>query len=169
MSHHFLPLAASLMVRDTSRRRYRPATDDQILEAARQVVDRRMQRGMSFGSPADVKEYLLTKLAGLEHEVFAVLFLDTKHRLIEYTEMFHGTIDAADVHPREVIKVALRLNAAAAIVGHNHPSGDPSPSDADRSLTYQLKEALRLVDVRLLDHIVVGGRFTVSFAESGML
>ncbi|WP_434544056.1 JAB domain-containing protein [Pseudomonas aeruginosa] len=117
MSQLSLSLDTPLMVRD-GRGRYRPADADQILEAARQVIDQKMQRGASFSSPAAVKDYLRAKLAGFEHEVFAVLFLDTRHRLIDYVEMFHGTIDAAEVHPREVVKQALRLNAAAVIVAH---------------------------------------------------
>ena len=105
----------------------------------------------------------------LEHEVFAVLFLDTQHRLIEYSELFRGTIDSASVYPREVLKEALRLNAAAVIVSHNHPSGNPEPSAADKSLTKRLREALAMVDVRVLDHIIVGGTETTSFAEQGLL
>lgn len=128
-----------------------------------------MRRGVSFGSPADVKVYLTAKLASLDHEVFAVLFLDNRHRLIEYVEMFRGTIDGASVHPREVVKEALRLNAAAVILAHPHPSGNPEPSAADKAITRQLREALALIDVRTLDHIVVAGNATVSFAERGLL
>ncbi|MCJ1947214.1 JAB domain-containing protein, partial [Pseudomonas aeruginosa] len=106
-----------LLVRD-AHGRYLPASADDILEAARQVIDRKMQRGAEFTSPAAVKEYLRTKLASFEHEVFVVLFMDTRHRLIEYREMFHGTIDGASVYPREVVKEALRLNAAAVVVAH---------------------------------------------------
>ncbi|PKG10961.1 DNA repair protein RadC, partial [Pseudomonas aeruginosa] len=113
----FSSFDAALMVRD-SQGHYLPATADQILEAARQAIEHKMQRGASFSSPSEVKEYLRAKLAGFEHEVFAVLFLDSQHRLIEYAEMFHGTIDSASVYPREVVKEALRLNAAAVIVGH---------------------------------------------------
>ncbi|QQB33101.1 DNA repair protein RadC [Achromobacter deleyi] len=149
--------------------RYRLASVEQILEAAREAIDQKMQRGTEFSSPAVVKEYLHAKLAGFEHEVFAVLFLDTQHRLIEYTEMFRGTIDSASVHPREVVKEALRANAAAVILAHNHPSGHPEPSAADRALTRQLKAALELVDVRTLDHIIVAGSATTSFAERGLL
>ena len=159
---------ASLMVRD-AQGRYLLATTDQILEAARQAIEHKMQRGASFTSPAAVKEYLCAKLAGYEHEVFAVLFLDSQHRLIEYTEMFRGTIDSASVYPRELVKEALRLNAAAVIVSHNHPSGNPEPSAADRALTQRLKESLALVDVRTLDHIVVTGSSTTSFAERGLI
>ncbi|HHU0692545.1 TPA: RadC family protein [Citrobacter murliniae] len=156
------------MLRD-SRGRYRQASVDQILEAARQVIDQKMQRGDEFTSPAAVKDYLRAKLAGFEHEVFAVLFLDTRHRLIDYAEMFRGTIDSAEVHPREVVKEALRLNAAAVIISHNHPSGNPEPSAADRAMTSQLRQALALVDVRTLDHIIVAGTTTTSFAERGLI
>ncbi len=157
-----------LLVRD-SQGRYLPASADDILEAARQVIDQKMRRGAPFSSPAAVKEYLCAKLAGFEHEVFAVLFLDTGHRLIEYREMFRGTIDGASVYPREVVKEALRLNAAAVILSHNHPSGKPEPSGADRTLTQRLTASLNLVDVRVLDHIIVAGHDTRSFAELGLI
>ena len=158
----FSSFDASLMVRD-AQGRYLLATADQILEAARQAIEYKMQRGASFSSPVAVKEYLSAKLAGFEHEVFAVLFLDTQHRLIEYSELFRGTIDSASVYPRELVKEALRLNAAAVIVSHNHPSG------ADKVLTQRLREALALVDVRTLDHIIVAGGSTISFAERGLI
>ncbi|BBR09136.1 MULTISPECIES: JAB domain-containing protein [Gammaproteobacteria] len=164
----FSSFDSSLMVRD-AQGRYLLATAEQILEAARQAIERKMQRGTSFTSPAAVNEYLRAKLAGFEHEVFAVLFMDTQHRLIEYAEMFRGTIDGASVYPRELVKEALRLNAAAVIVSHNHPSGNPEPSGADRTLTQRLKEALGLVDVRVLDHIIVAGTDTTSFAERGLI
>jgi DNA repair protein RadC len=156
MSQLSLSLDTPLMVRD-GRGRYRPADADQILEAARQVIEQKMQRGETFTSPEAVKDYLRAKLAGYEQEVFAMLFLDTRHRLIDYVEMFHGTIDSAEVHPREVVKQALRLNAAAVIISHNHPSGNPEPSAADKALTAQLRQALALVEVRTLDHIIVAG------------
>ncbi|MEB2400808.1 MAG: DNA repair protein RadC [Alcaligenaceae bacterium] len=158
----------ALLVRD-AQGRYLQASVDQILEAARQAIELKMQRGAEFTSPAQVKEYLRNKLAGFEHEVFAVLFLDTRHRLIEYRELFHGTIDSASVYPREVVKEALRLNASAVILAHNHPSGNPEPSQADRVLTQRLKDALAIVEVRSLDHIIVAGTETVSFAERGVL
>ena len=113
--------------------------------------------------PVAVRKYLSAKLADFEHEVFAVLFLDTQHRLIEYSELFRG------MYPRELVKEALRLNAAAVVVSHNHPSGNPEPSAADRALTQRLKEALGLVDVRVLDHIIVAGNETASFAEHGLI
>lgn len=128
-----------------------------------------MQRGEKFTSPQATKDYLQMKLAGLEHEVFAVLFLDNQHRLIAYREMFRGTLDSASVHPREVVKEALALNAGAIIMAHNHPSGHPEPSAADRQITKRLQEALALVDVRILDHLVVGGFTSVSFAERGLV
>ncbi|WP_134735409.1 RadC family protein [Proteus mirabilis] len=148
---------------------YQIAMADQILEAARQAIQQKVQRGESFRSPVHVQTYLRTQLSGYEHEVFAVLFLDTKLRLIEYAELFHGTIDGASVYPREVVKAALTFNAAAMVIAHNHPSGDPEPSAADRALTKRLAQALALVDVRILDHVVVGGNATVSFAERGLL
>jgi DNA repair protein RadC len=120
----FSSFDSSLMVRD-AQGLYLLATAEQILEAARQAIERKMQRGASFTSPMAVKEYLRAKLAGFEHEVFAVLFLDTQHRLIEYAEMFRGTIDSASVYPRELVKEALRHNAAAVIVSHNHPERQP--------------------------------------------
>ncbi|HCF5040561.1 TPA: DNA repair protein RadC [Pseudomonas aeruginosa] len=164
----FSSFDSSLMVRD-AQGLYLLATAEQILEAARQAIERKMQRGASFTSPMAVKEYLRAKLAGFEHEVFAVLFLDTQHRLIEYAEMFRGTIDSASVYPRELVKEALRHNAAAVIVSHNHPSGNPEPSQADKVLTQRLKEALGLVDVRMLDHVIVAGSSTASFAERGLI
>lgn len=164
----FSSFDTSLMVRD-AQGRYLLATADQILEAARQAIEHKMQRGASFSSPAAVKEYLRAKLAGFEHEVFSVLFLDSQHRLIEYAEMFRGTIDSASVYPRELVKEALRLNAAAVIVSHNHPSGNPEPSSADKVLTQRLRDALALVDIRTLDHIIVAGGSTTSFAERGLI
>jgi DNA repair protein RadC len=168
MSHISSPSESSLLVRD-ARGHYHAATADQILEAARQAIDQKMQRVANFGSPADVKAYLRAKLGGLDHEVFAGLFLDNRHRLIDYVEMFRGTLDGASVHPREVVKEALRLNAAAVIFAHPHPSGSPEPSEADKLITRQLRQALALIEVRVLDHFVVAGNDTVSFAERGLL
>ncbi len=143
---------SALLVRD-AHGHYLPASADDILEAARQVIDQKMHRGPLFDSPATVKTYLHTKLAGFEHEVFAVLFLDSRYRLIDYVEMFRGTIDSALVHPREVVKEALRCNAAALILSHNHPSGNREPSAADRAA----HAGAGLVDVRVLDHVIVAG------------
>lgn len=164
----FSSFDSALLVRD-AQGRYLPATTDQILEAARQVVDQKMVRGTAFTSPVVVKEYLTAKLAGFDVEVFAVLFLDSQHRLIEYVEMSQGTLNQTSVYPREVVKAALHRHAAAVIVAHNHPSGNPEPSEAGKALTRHLKKALALVDVRTLDHIIVAGQETVSFAELGLL
>jgi len=150
-------------------RRYEPAKPDQILGAARQIVDARTQRGMSFKEPAAACDYFRDKLGNQEREVFAAVMLDTRHRLIEYVELFQGTIDGAEVHPREVAKCALRLNAAAVIVAHNHPSGEVEPSAADRAVTVRLKHALALLDIRLLDHVIVGSRESLSMAKQGYL
>jgi len=160
--------SSSLLVCD-AQGRYLPATTDQILEAARHAVDQKLSRGTAFTSPTVVKEYLTAKLGGFDVEVFAVLFLDSQHRLIEYVKMFQGTLNQASVYPREVAKAALNRHAAAAIVAHNHPSGNPEPSTADRALTTHLKKALALLDVNALDHVVVAGQETVSFAERGLL
>ena len=116
-----------------------------------------------------VRDYLRTKIAELEHEVFVTLLLDSQNRLIEYIELFRGTLAQTSVYPREVVKVALSRNAAAMILAHNHPSGVAEPSRADELLTQSLKQALALVDVRVLDHFVVAGAETVSFAERGLL
>jgi len=148
-------------------RRYKVASSDEIVEAARAVVGQRMKRGASFANPVDSQRFFLDKLGGLQREVFAAAYLDTRHRLIEYVELFHGTIDGAEVHPREVVRQAIRCNAAAVILAHNHPSGTPDPSAADRAVTARLKQALALVDVRVLDHIVVGGMKTAAMAERG--
>ena len=120
-----------------------------------------------FDAPARVKEYLALHLGGLEHEVFAVLFLDSQFRLLRLEEMFRGTLAQTSVYPREVVKRALALNAGAVVLAHNHPSGAAEPSRADEHLTQTLRQALALVDVRVLDHLVVGRGQVTSFAERG--
>ena len=150
-------------------RRYEPAKPEQILGAARQIVDARTQRGMSFKDPGAACDFFREKLGSKEREVFAAVMLDTRHRLIEYVELFFGTIDGAEVHPREVVKHALQTNAAAVIVSHNHPSGQTDPSAADRAVTTRLKQALGLVDIRLLDHVIVGGHASLSMASQGWM
>ena len=149
--------------------RYTVATADRVVEAARTVAEQRVQRGQSFSDPAKASQYFQDMLGCLEREVFAAAYLDTRHRLIEYVELFQGTIDGAEVHPREVVKRALRCNAAAVILAHNHPSGTVEPSAADRAVTARLKQALALIDVRLLDHVVVAGGNSASFAARGMV
>jgi DNA repair protein RadC len=147
----------------------RVATTAEIIAAARRAMTRRVHRGTAMSSPRAVREFLAVKLGTLEHEVFAVLLLDTRHRLIDYVELFRGTINGASVHPREVVKLALARNAAALVLAHPHPSGSPEPSHADELITQRLKEALALVDIAVLDHVIVAGGETVSFAERGLL
>jgi len=147
---------------------YRTASPDEIIHAARSAINRRFCRGKVLSSPTDSQNFLKLRLAHLEHEVFAVLWLDNRHRVLGFEELFRGTIDGASVHPREVVKSALHHNAAACILAHNHPSGISEPSRADTALTRRLNDALALVDVRVLDHIVVGEDCT-SFAERGLI
>ena len=158
--------AEALYVRSPTGR-YARAEPETVLATARQIVGVRMQRGEMFTDPQVVCRYFQDKLAGQEREVFAAAMLDTRHRLISYVELFYGSIDGAEVHPRELVKQALRSNAAAVIVAHNHPWGDVTPSAADRAVTERLKQALRLVDIRLLDHVIVGGRDIASMAAMG--
>lgn len=140
-----------------------------VSEMARRALKEVMVERESLGSPQAVKDYLILSLGNLDHEVFVVLFLDARNRLLGSEEMFRGTLTQTSVYPREVAKQALTYNAAAVILAHNHPSGAPEPSQADRLLTHSLKEALALIDVRVLDHIIVAGRQTSSFAERGLV
>lgn len=143
-------------------------TEEEILRAAEEILTRRFQRGEQLSDPSAAGRILKMRLAHIEDEVFTVAFLDTRHRLISIQDLFHGGIDGCEVHPRVVVKRALELNAAAVILGHQHPSGEPEPSSADRALTARLKQALALVDIRLLDHFVVGGaKEPVSMAARG--
>ncbi len=139
------------------------------LELSRRYLLGRLQRGAPFSSPSAVREFLQLKLRCLPHEVFACLFLDNQHALIAYEELFRGTIDGASVYPREVVKRSLSLNAAAVIFAHNHPSGVAETSQADQRLTQRLKSALGTVDIRVLDHFVIGEGEALSFAERGLL
>lgn len=139
------------------------------VEMARRHLQETLQRGEVLADPAMTRRYLMAHLRDRPHEVFACLFLDNRHRVLQFEEMFRGTINGASVHPREVVKRVLALNAAAVILAHNHPSGVAEPSQADRQLTQRLQEALALVDVRVLDHFVVGDGEAVSFAERGWL
>jgi DNA repair protein RadC len=140
-----------------------------VLELARRSLGQQLRQGPVFDSPERVKDYLRLAIGALGHEVFAVLFLDTQHRLIEYRELFRGTLTQTSVYPREVVKHALAAQAAAVVLAHNHPSGLAEPSRADEFLTQTLKSALALIDVRVLDHLVVGADRVVSFAERGLL
>lgn len=138
-------------------------------ELVKRLLQENIQRGDALSSPSMVRDYLKLLLSSHDHEVFAVLFLDAQHRVIASEEMFRGTLTQTSVYPREVVKAALRHNAAALIVAHNHPSGVAEPSQADRLLTDTLKQALSLVDVRVLDHIIVAGADSLSFAERGLI
>ena len=140
-----------------------------VLEMSRRALQEQLQRGDALNSPRAVRDYLQLFLASRQQEVFVALFLDTQHRVIATEELFHGTLSQTSVYPREVVKRALSHNAAAVILAHNHPSGVAEPSSADELITSVLKQALALVDVRVLDHFVVAGGQTLSFAERGLL
>ena len=146
-----------------------PVTEADILQMAQQLAMSRLSKGRALTEPKQVFSHLKTLLQYHEHEVFALLLLDTKHRVIGFRELFRGTLDGASVHPREVVKIALELNAAAVILVHNHPSGNPKPSQADRTLTTTLKHALNMIGTQTLDHIVVCHEGCVSLAERGYL
>jgi len=148
---------------------YRQAFDEEILATARSLLARRVRRGISFTKPSVVKDYLLHTYSPKDHEVFVMIALDNRHRLIEIVELFRGSIDGATVWPRECVKEALRLEAAAVCFAHAHPSGSPEVSQADELITARLKDALALVDIRVLDHLIVAGDTVVSFAERGLL
>ena len=146
-----------------------PVSEADILLMAQQLASQRLRRGRSLTSPKAVFNHLQTLLGDYQHEVFALLLLDSKHRILTFQELFRGTLDATGVYPREVVKICLEFNAAAVILVHNHPSGDPEPSQADRTLTRKLQDALNLIDIRTLDHVVVGSEGCVSMAERGHL
>ncbi|WP_455375709.1 RadC family protein [Kaarinaea lacus] len=139
------------------------------LEMSRRFLAESMLRDDALTNPQSTTRYLMAKMRDYRREVFACVFLDNRHRVISYDELFFGTIDSATVHSRELVQQSLYHNASAVILAHNHPSGIAEPSHADRELTKQLQKALSLIDVRVLDHIVVGDGSTVSFAERGYL
>lgn len=180
-----LELLGKLIGAQESRRLYRGSlhslfshTEDgrqphEVCAAARELVSRwlneELRRDCLLSSPASVRDYLRLHFAGQEHESFVVLFLDAQNRLIAAEELFRGTLTQTSVYPREIVKGALRHNAAAVIFAHNHPSGLPEPSKADEMLTVSLKQALSLIDVKVLDHFIVANSATLSFAERGLL
>jgi DNA repair protein RadC len=139
------------------------------MELARRALGEDLERGNPLRDPVDSAAYLKARLRHLPHEVFACLYLDNRHRVLGFEELFRGTIDGASVHAREVVRACMKHNAAAVIFAHNHPSGVAEPSRADRDLTLHLREALRMIDVRVLDHIVVGSGLPVSLASRGLL
>ncbi len=139
------------------------------LEITRRQLQARLERGDALCNPDDTRRYLRARLRHLDHEVFACLLLDTRHRVIRFDPLFRGTLDGAAVHPREVVRLALRHGAAAIILAHNHPSGVAEPSTADLAITRRLRDALALIDVRVLDHLIVGDGEEVSLAERGLI
>ena len=160
--------STNLFTRDAEASPAPPPTDE-ILDAARAILANRVRRGRALSSPRHTRDYLRLALATHDHELFAILFLDNRHRVIEFVPLFRGTVDGASVYPREVVKEALARNAAAVILAHNHPSGIAEPSQADEHITTRIRDALALVDIRVLDHFVVTGDAIVSFAERGLL
>jgi len=168
MHQNVLPLFDSrfdgMRYRDLNR-----LEQDQVIALARDILWSRATKGECLTSPAAMREYLQLRIGELEHEVFGILYLDNKHRVLDIGELFRGTIDGASVHPREVVKETLRRNAAAVVFYHNHPSGMAEPSRADQKITRRLVETLSLIDVRVLDHFVVTSQECMSFAEMGLL
>ena len=144
-------------------------SDDEVIAAALRILSGRVLQSSALSNPRATREYLAVRFGGMEHEVFACLYLDNRNRVVTCQELFRGTIDGASVYPREVVKEALAHNAAAVILVHNHPSGVAEPSQADELITRRLKQALSLVDIRVLDHLVVGAGVCESFAERGLL
>lgn len=165
----FNPQTVALHVREHGGV-YRPATAAEVRSAALAYLRaHRMRRGRVLSSPALIREYLALAYGSRESELFGMLMVDQRHRLLGVAELFSGTIDGASVYPREVVKAVLAANAAAVVIFHNHPSGNPEPSQADEGVTRRLRDALALVDVRLLDHVIVAGDAHLSFAERGLL
>lgn len=160
--------ASALLVRDVAGQ-YRPAEADEVLMAAQQLLAAQVRGSDVMSSPAVVKDFLRARLGSLQHEVFAVVHLDAQNRVVDYVEMFRGTVSQTSVYPREVVRDALLRNSCALLLVHNHPSGATDPSRADEYLTQTLKQAAALVDVRVLDHFIVAGSSVQSMAERGLV
>jgi len=159
------------VVRSMAYTRYKldsETTEQDVLAAAEGILGERLKRQGSIGNPTDANDFLRVRLGALAHEEFHILWLDNRHRIIDCQKLFTGTIDGASIYPREVVRAALSVNACAAILAHNHPSGVAEPSAADRAITSELRDALRLIGVRILDHIVVGAE-CVSMAGRGLM
>jgi len=159
------------VIRSTVYTRYKldsETSEQDVLAAAEGILGERLRRQGSIGNPTDANDFLRMRLGALSHEEFHVLWLDNRHRIIDCQKLFSGTVDGASIHPREVVRAALSVNACAAIFAHNHPSGISEPSAADRAITNELRDALRLIGVRILDHIVVGAE-CVSMAGRGLM
>lgn len=161
-------VASSLLVRDVTGE-YRVAEVEEVLQAAQRVLAGRVRGSDVLSSPAVARDFLRARLGHLEHEIFAVVHLDAQLRVLDYVEMFRGTVSQTSVYPREVVKDALARNSSSLLLVHNHPSGSPEPSRADEMLTQNLKQALSLVDVRVLDHLIVAGGSILSMAERGLM
>ncbi|GGB82179.1 DNA repair protein RadC [Marinobacterium zhoushanense] len=144
-------------------------TEAELLHLAKMIARRRLAKGRPMSKPEEVRRALQTLLIDYEHEVFGILMLDNQHKIIKFIELFRGTIDSASVYPREVVKESLALNAAAVVLVHNHPSGILEPSHADKQITQRLCHALSTVDIRVLDHVIVGAEGYSSLAELGLL
>jgi DNA repair protein RadC len=144
-------------------------TELDVLAAAENILKAKLERLGSLSNPTDASDFLRMRLGALLHEEFHILWLDNRHRILDCQKLFTGTVDGASVHPREVVRAALNINACAAILAHNHPSGVAEPSAADRAITTELRNALTLIGVRILDHIVVAAGHTVSMASRGLL
>lgn len=141
-----------------------------VIENALQILEERLRKDpFNFTCIADTEKYLVLKLSEKNNEIFSLILLDSRHRMIEFVELFTGTIDACSVHTREVVRYALKHNAAAIILAHNHPSGISEPSQSDIDITDKIRQSLSLIDVRVLDHIVIAGTDTVSFAKRGLV
>ena len=159
------------VVRSMAYTRYKldsETTEQDVLAAAEGILKSRLERQGSIGNPTDATDFLRMRLGALLHEEFHILWLDNRHRILECQKLFTGTVDGASVHPREVVRAALSINASAAILAHNHPSGVAEPSAADLAITSELRDALKLIGVRILDHIVVGAE-CVSMAGRGLM
>lgn len=148
---------------------YRAATEEEVLLAAQRICGSRLRGGPGISSPRELKEFLALRLGNLRYEVFAVIHLDSQNNVLDYTEMFRGTLNQTSVYPREVVIECLKKGSAGVFLVHNHPSGIETPSAADKTLTDQLKAALALIDVRVLDHVIVAGNHMASFAELGIM
>jgi DNA repair protein RadC len=147
----------------------REASFQEVLDAARVALAKRVRKGTGFTSPRLTADYLRVRLGALDHEIFCVIYLTKRHQFIACEDLFRGTIDGASVYPREVLKEALKHNAAAVILAHNHPSGVAEPSQADLDITKQLTKVLALVEIKVLDHLIIAGGDTLSFAERGLI
>jgi len=169
MSHTFLSIESTVLLVQEVAGTYRPANSAEVLSAAQRVLLGQVRNADVLTSPAVVRDFLRMRLGHLEYEMFAIVHMDAQNRVIEYVELFRGTVTQTSVYPREVVKDALARNSAAVLLVHNHPSGTVQPSRADEALTQTLKAALALVDVRVLDHLVVASHDVLSFAERGLL